>query len=58
MPMVRLTPLKYSIFFAGVIILIIIAVPFAGGEIISQEKDRPLRIVYGGHLMGNIEPCG
>ena len=56
--MMRLKPLKYLFFCFGLLGLIIIAVPFAAGEIFSHDKDRALRIVYSGHLMGKVEPCG
>lgn len=56
--MPRLSLLNYLIFFMGAISLVIIAVPFAGGEIFSREKNDALRIIYSGGLTGNFEPCG
>ncbi len=56
--MLRLRPLKYLIFCTALISFILIAIPFAAGEIFSREKEAALRIVYSGSLKGNIEPCG
>ncbi len=53
----RMTVLKQMMLYTGFMILIV-AVPFADGEIFPREKNRTLRIVYSGGLQGKIEPCG
>jgi hypothetical protein len=49
--------LKYTIFYT-VLATVLLTTPYTGGKLFAETKTGALRIIYGGGLMGKIEPCG
>ena len=45
-------------FFCSFLMVLMIAVPFADGEICPLTHNEKLRIIYNGGLNGKMAPCG